>query len=311
MPTQQPQIITRLIALRDAQLTHTRSYAKLLEIIRIFNEVFAEVKKKLGEEMPDAIEWDWLHESRTPPGAMYSYQIFADETDATCGVCKTADGLALPGDLVKKGYTAPPFHPNCRCHALGIGIQLAQELPGWEGDKGTAHTAPFAPSPDILAFITSYEGFRSSPYYASEDEKSKGIKTIGYGHQITTEYEKSLYLDGYEMSREEAMTLFKQDIQFRVDEINEALGGIKLTQYQFDASLSHYFNTGKLMTTGWWKMFRNGASEDELLVGFLERTRSGAIHYADLYRRRVDEWEIFTGRGYERDYDRAAPEGYR
>ncbi|MDR3277165.1 MAG: hypothetical protein LBT12_00175 [Oscillospiraceae bacterium] len=134
MPTQQPQVITQLIELRDAQLTQTRDFSRAIEIIKIFNEILAEAKKKLGEEMPDAIERDWLHESRTPPGAMYSYQIVADEIDATCDVCKTADGLALPENLVKKGYTAPPFHPNCRCHALGIGIMLAQDLPGWEGE---------------------------------------------------------------------------------------------------------------------------------------------------------------------------------
>lgn len=312
MPNTNPEVMEKLIKLRNEHMYNTKNVNKGGEILSVFNHIFARANFLLHGGDVDEITNNWYNEA-SPTDSLLVYRITADEDERTCPLCAAANGLVLVSELRAPGYTAPPFHPNCRCK-IDEWYQSGaiDTLPGWQIVNAKL-SPPFTPSDEILAFIMSYEGFRASPYYASAAEKAEGTRTIGFGHVILPE-EEALYPAGYEMSRDEALELFLRDIASYAGEMNEVFAdpenNITLTQNQFDASLSFYYNTRRLMRTDWWGAFQNGGSNEDILAGFLQYTRACSDHLAGLYRRRVDEWEIFMGMGYERDYDRKAPEGY-
>jgi lysozyme len=173
-------------------------------------------------------------------------------------------------------------------------------------NNGTTQlNSKYTSSQQLIDFLLSYEGFREYPYYASNNEKLQGIKTIGYGHRIKS---NENYDNG--ISKAEARQLFTQDIKAREQNVVEAIK-VPITQHQFDALVSFDFNTGSVKIADLTNHINSKNSTDQqLLNDFLQWTRAGGDHYADLYRRRYDEWEMYTKGEYERNYERRAPEGY-
>jgi lysozyme len=86
-------------------------------------------------------------------------------------------------------------------------------------------------SPQGLALLKKFEGFRSKPYKCSA-----GYPTIGYGHQINPHEN----LD--EVTLDQANKLLKQDVLWAERAINARLPN--LTQNQFDALVCFVFNIG-------------------------------------------------------------------
>ncbi len=98
----------------------------------------------------------------------------------------------------------------------------------------------------VVEFIKKFESFSATPYYATADEKERGILTIGYGHVIKND-EKIKYTISYVMAEEEACDVLKEDIKSHfpsdiIDKVLEVHGPI--TQNQLDALVTLRFNNG-------------------------------------------------------------------
>ncbi len=96
----------------------------------------------------------------------------------------------------------------------------------------------------VVDFIKKFESFSATPYYATADEKERGILTIGYGHVIR-EDEKTIYTIQYIMSEEEASSVLKEDIKGHfptdiMEKVLEVHGPI--TQNQLDALVALRYN---------------------------------------------------------------------
>lgn len=87
-----------------------------------------------------------------------------------------------------------------------------------------------------LKFTAAFEQFRSAPYFATENERQRGIYTIGFGHTTTKP-------PGRNITQDEAYALLKDDMTAAVRAV-DAVAPASLNQAQFDAMCDLVFNVG-------------------------------------------------------------------
>lgn len=97
-------------------------------------------------------------------------------------------------------------------------------------------------SPNGFMIIAEFEGLRLSPYYATAEEKNKGIVTIGYGNTFYEDGKKVQITDA-PITKTQALRL----LQITTDKFaNKVASFIKkpVNQNQFDALVSLTYNIG-------------------------------------------------------------------
>ena len=156
------------------------------------------------------------------------------------------------------------------------------------------------PSDSGIEFIKNYEGVNLSVYDAGD-----GFRIIGYGHMILP---SGNIPD--RISKEYADELFQNDISLkRSESLDDFIKqyGIKLTRNQYDALLSFTFNVGGYKWDEDPKDFKlkslliNGNyNKEEIAEAMLRYDRVDGVRNAGLYRRRMDEIEIFNEGDYKR-----------
>lgn len=88
-----------------------------------------------------------------------------------------------------------------------------------------------------LSLIKSFEGYRNKAY-----QDSVGIWTIGYG---TIRYPSGAAVRQFdECSDKQAEEFLRHDVKRFVDGLNKRIGGVSLTQQQFDSLISFVYNLG-------------------------------------------------------------------
>lgn len=156
------------------------------------------------------------------------------------------------------------------------------------------------PSDLGIEFIKNYEGVNLNVYDAGD-----GFRTIGYGHVILP---SENIPDS--ISKEYADELFQNDISLkRSESLDDFIKqySIKLTQNQYDALLSFTFNVGGYKWDENPKDFKlkslliNGNyTKEEIAEAMLRYDLVGDKKNAGLYRRRMDEIEMFNEGDYKR-----------
>lgn len=91
-----------------------------------------------------------------------------------------------------------------------------------------------------VEFAKRWETFKSRPYYATADEKARGIVTWGYGHTGKVSEAPSWNRD---MSEADALALLRQDMAKAERKANELVHPV-FNQAQFDAIVDVCFNVG-------------------------------------------------------------------
>lgn len=136
-----------------------------------------------------------------------------------------------------------------------------------------------------INLILSFEGFSSKPYL-----DSAGIPTIGYGN---TYYPggKKVTMNDPAISRERGAELFSSVLPTYEKIVNSKIK-IALTQNQFDALVSHTYNTGGSDTL--FSLINKKADSDAIRKWFTEKyiTAGGKV-LNGLIRRRKAEADLF------------------
>jgi len=109
-----------------------------------------------------------------------------------------------------------------------------------------------------LRFTAAFESFRSAPYFATADERAKGLYTWGFGHTGTTPPRSNITLT-------DAYTLLKADMAKAVA-FADANVSKDLNQAQFDAICDLCFNVGKQVV-----------AKDAVLGDFDDAARDGDV----------------------------------
>ncbi|WP_185269277.1 lysozyme [Chryseobacterium indologenes] len=136
-----------------------------------------------------------------------------------------------------------------------------------------------------IYLIISFEGFSSKPYL-----DSAGIPTIGYGN---TYYPggKKVTMNDPAISKEKGVELFSSVLPTYEKIVNSKIK-VPLTQNQFDALVSHSYNTGG--SAGLFKLVNDRASEAAIRNWFTTKyiTAGGKV-LNGLIRRRKAEADLF------------------
>lgn len=97
-------------------------------------------------------------------------------------------------------------------------------------------------SPKGISFLEGYEIFRANPYYATVNEKAKGIVTIGYGSTFYPDGRKVRITDP-PVTKEQARNMYIKTLaKFEAD--LRKLIKVEVTQNQWDALVSFIYNIG-------------------------------------------------------------------
>ncbi len=76
---------------------------------------------------------------------------------------------------------------------------------------------------------------------------------------------------------------------------------VAVNQHQFDALLSHYYNCGKSETL--YRLVNSRTPEAEIKRWFTTKyVTAGGVYMKGLQYRRNDEYEIWAGKNYDREY---------
>lgn len=124
-------------------------------------------------------------------------------------------------------------------------------------------------SQEGINHIMNYEKIRLDAYYATNAEKESGILTVGIGHKITANDVPSIrnLKEGDTITREQAQSLFSNDIQVHVKDFQRAVSTLPkrlqnaslYTQGFIDAAISITFNAGQpnMMKSNFFKTWKN------------------------------------------------------
>jgi len=143
-----------------------------------------------------------------------------------------------------------------------------------------------------MPLIQEFEGYRDTGYYATDDEKARGIVTVGYGstHRVG---------HGEKITEEQANQFLMEDMMEAQNAVDR-LVTIDLNPNQRAALTSLVFNVGQgnfakskalvALNTGDFDSFKREAfGEDD---GFVY---SGGVKLPGLVNRRLEEQAMFTG----------------
>jgi len=135
------------------------------------------------------------------------------------------------------------------------------------------------------ALIKSFEGCRLDAYKCSA-----GVPTIGYGNTYYPNGDKVRM--GDTITLEEARDLF-DDLIVRYERIVESKLKVDVKQNQFDALVSHTYNTGGSATL--FKLVNMKADKDKIKDWFTTRyiTANGK-RLKGLVIRRQKEWDLYS-----------------
>lgn len=144
-----------------------------------------------------------------------------------------------------------------------------------------------------LKFTAAWEKFSPVPYYATAEERARGIRTIGYGHVIKSGESFT------SLSASEALSLLRTDITSSENAVNAVAG--PLTQAQFDAMVDLVINVGPGCigpTTGTGQAIRAGdvATLRRKLPQFINQ---GGKPVLGLRRRATGRVALFDGKSAE------------
>ena len=143
-------------------------------------------------------------------------------------------------------------------------------------------------------FIVDYESFYPEPYRGLDSQN----QTIGYGHVII------LGENIERLTEDEAKALLKKDLESFVHLVNIMVLGLNISQCQFDSLVSFAYNAGAtaLKYSSLLKDIKNGADNETIKDDFLKWIYCNHEKALGLYRRRYDEFEMYSNADYTRTY---------
>ena len=162
----------------------------------------------------------------------------------------------------------------------------------WQSDGIQNNTYDISESG--INFIADYEDFYAKPYRGLDYQN----ETIGYGHVIRSgESFTSLTQDG-------AKALLRKDLSSFVSIVNGFICGLDLSQNQFDALISFSYNCGvtALQTSTLLKDIKTGADAETIRYDFCMFKMCNGKAELGLWRRRMDEADIYLNADYTRTY---------
>lgn len=243
------------------------------------------------------------HDSSVKTG-VYNNQIEKTKPESDPNVRLIRDGEIVPNQERPTNIVGSPrngMEPN-----FYAGIKYENGEPVYEktGDTttltGLNPASSYSTSEDGLTWLRKKEGLRFRYY---PDPPGSGKYSIGYGHQLTqNEFAGRYVLINKErvsidqaITKEQAESLFRQDVKTRGEDIVKKGVTASITQSQFDALVSFAYNTGHMSGTDLAKAINEGNFQ-AVPKGFMSWIKAGGkVNQALIVRRRQESAWFLTG----------------
>ena len=174
------------------------------------------------------------------------------------------------------------------------GIVGPYTLKALEGQSDGIQNNAYDISESGINFIADYEDFYDKPYRGLDYQN----ETIGYGHVIRL----GEHFDS--ITQDEAKALLRKDLASFVSIVNGLISGLNLSQNQFDALISFSYNCGvtALQTSTLLKDIKSGTEDETIREDFCMFKFCNKKPSLGLWRRRMDEADIYLNADYTRTY---------
>lgn len=174
-----------------------------------------------------------------------------------------------------------------------------------------------SPSNELINFNAHYEQLHDGDLnriglQPKPDARPNPIWTEGYGHAMVDEKGNFRTLRDYPTmesilpysqieTEEEAWAMLKWDTEAFAQGVLRRLK-VRLNQHQFDALVSHSYNCGYSETL--YRLINNCAPEAKIKWWWTNKyITAGGRYLRGLQYRRNDEYEIWLGKNYKREYN--------
>jgi lysozyme len=144
-----------------------------------------------------------------------------------------------------------------------------------------------------MKLIAEFEGFSDRPYYATAEEKLKGIVTIGYGNTFYPDGSKVKITDG-QISRQKALEILEFTVnKFRV-QVKKYLKK-EVTKNQEDAlvSLAYNIGIGNFSKSTLLKLVNINPNDGNIAKEFLKWNKQAGKELKGLTNRRIKESALY------------------
>lgn len=144
-----------------------------------------------------------------------------------------------------------------------------------------------------MKLIAEFEGFSDRPYYATAEEKLKGIVTIGYGNTFYPDGTKVKITDS-QITREKAFYILEKTVEkFRI-QVNKYVK-TKLTKNQEDALVSFAYNVGigNFSKSTLLKLVNINPNDAMIAKEFLKWNKQAGKELKGLTNRRIKESALY------------------
>ena len=144
-----------------------------------------------------------------------------------------------------------------------------------------------------MKLIAEFEGFSDRPYYATAEEKLKGIVTIGYGNTFYPDGSKVKITDA-KISKEKALEILDYTVnKFRV-QVKKYLKK-EVTKNQEDAlvSLAYNIGIGNFSKSTLLKLVNINPNDANIAKEFLKWNKQAGKELKGLTNRRIKESALY------------------
>ena len=144
-----------------------------------------------------------------------------------------------------------------------------------------------------LDIIKEFEGLKFSPYYATADEKIKGIVTIGYGNTFYEDGTKVKITDS-PITEQRANDLLKFHAEKFAEKVKKLVTK-EINENQLSAltSLAYNIGLGALQNSTLLKLVNINPSDGNIAKEFLKWNKQGKTELKGLTTRRVKESNLY------------------
>lgn len=148
-------------------------------------------------------------------------------------------------------------------------------------------------SPNGFLLIAEFEGLRLSPYYATAEEKAKGIVTIGYGSTFYPNGTKVKIADP-PITKTKAMELLQITANSFAEKVNDLIKK-EVNQNQFDAlvSLAYNIGIGAFKVSSVLRLVNSNPNDPNIKNWFLAWNKQAGKILSGLTARREKEVKLY------------------
>ena len=144
-----------------------------------------------------------------------------------------------------------------------------------------------------MKLIAEFEGFSDKPYYATAEEKLKGIVTIGFGNTFYPDESKVKITDD-KISKEKALEILNYTVnKFRIQVRKYLKKEVNKNQEDALVSLSYNIGIGAFSKSTLLKLVNINPNDGNIAKEFLKWNKQSGKELKGLTNRRIKESALY------------------